>query len=238
MKSAVILGTRPEIIKLSPIIKKLNKKNSVIIFTGQHYDYELSKIFFNDLGIRPPDYFLKIDKTHPGKQMGQLMIKLSEILQDTEPENIIVQGDTNTALSGGLSAVKCKIPLCHVEAGLRSYDWRMPEEHNRIAVDHISDILFPPTNHNKKILIGEKIHGKIFVTGNTVIDSLKLFSKISKQKSTISIPDDDFLLMTVHRSENIANEKILKNIINGVLKSNRKIVFPVHPHTLKKIKIF
>ena len=155
MKSAIILGTRPEIIKLSPIIKKLNKKNSVVIFTGQHYDYELSKIFFNDLGIRQPDYFLKIDKTHPGKQIGQLIIKLSDILQNIDPENVIVQGDTNTALSGGLSAIKCKIPLFHIESGLRSCDWRMPEEHNRITVDHMSDLLFSPTNYNKEILIDE-----------------------------------------------------------------------------------
>jgi len=238
MNIAVILGTRPEIIKLAPIIKKLNKKNSIIIFSGQHYDHKLSKLFFQELNVRQPDYFLNISKTEPAKQIGESMIKISKIIKDANIDNLIVQGDTNTALAGGLTSIKCQIQLSHIEAGLRSYDWRMPEEHNRIEIDHISDLLFAPTKDNQNILQGEKTHGRVFVTGNTVIDSLKMFSKISKQKSTIDIPNDEFLLMTLHRSENIENKQILKNIIKGISHSKTKIIFPVHPHTLKNLKNF
>jgi len=177
MKTAIIFGTRPEIIKLSPLIKNLNKKNSLLIFTGQHYDYELGLRFIEELGLRNPDYKLKISKTNPSVQIGEMIIKLSSIFQQSKLDTTIVQGDTNTVLAASLASLKNNIPVSHVESGLRSYDWRMPEEHNRISVDHISELLFAPTNFNKKTLLKENVHGKISVTGNTVIDAIKYFSK-------------------------------------------------------------
>ena len=153
MKTAVVFGTRPEIIKLAPIIKKLNRKNSVIIFTGQHYDYELSKQFIQQLGLRKPDYSLKITHNKAPLQISEIIIKLTKILEKERPDTTIVEGDTNSVLAGGISSLKSKIPISHVESGLRSFDWRMPEEHNRIIIDHLSELLFAPTQLTKNNLI-------------------------------------------------------------------------------------
>ena len=237
MKTAIIFGTRPEIIKLSPLIQKLNKKNSLLIFTGQHYDYELGLRFIKELGLRTPDFKLKISKTNPSVQIGEMMIKLSTIFQKSKLDSTIIQGDTNTVLAAGFASLKNNIPISHVESGLRSYDWRMPEEHNRISVDHISELLFVPTNFNKKTLLSEKVHGKIHVTGNTVIDAIQYFSKFSEKKSRISF-EKDSILLTLHRFENIENKQVFTNIINTIIKSNEKFIFPIHPHTRKNLKKF
>jgi len=237
MKTAIIFGTRPEIIKLSPLIQKLNKKNSILIFTGQHYDYELGLRFIKELGLRTPDFKLKISKTNPSVQIGEMMIKLSIIFQKSKINSTIVQGDTNTVLAASFASLKNNLPISHVESGLRSYDWRMPEEHNRISVDHISELLFAPTNFNKKTLLLEKVHGKIHVTGNTVIDALQHFSKFSEKKSLLSF-EKDSILLTLHRFENIENKQVFTDIINTIIKSNEKFIFPIHPHTRKNLKKF
>ena len=237
------MGTRPEIIKLAPIIKKFPKKSSTIIFTGQHYDYEMSLQFIKQLGIREPDYKMKLKKLSNtsidrATQIGEMMINLAKIFSQTNPDTVIVQGDTNTVLTAAISSIKCNIPVSHVEAGLRSYDWRMPEEHNRVAVDHISEFLFAPTQQNKTVLKNVNVHGKIFVTGNTSIDSVcENITKIEKLK-TISNDFDDFILLTLHRGENVDDKNILSGIISGLIKSKTKIIFPLHPRTLKKLKEF
>jgi UDP-N-acetylglucosamine 2-epimerase (non-hydrolysing) len=231
------LGTRPEIIKLAPIIDKLNKKNSTVIFTGQHYDFELSRQFFDQLGIRKPDYSLKISHSSPSAQMGEMMTKLPRLFDKLDFDTVIVQGDTNTVLAAAMSSLKCGIPVSHVESGLRSFDWRMPEEHNRVATDHISEMLFAPTSTSKNNLISEKAHGKIFVTGNTVIDAINKFSDLSPK--TNILPDlYDFVLMTLHRAENVDDKTTLVSIIRAVLDSNEEIVFPIHPRTLQRLKKF
>ena len=238
MKTAVVFGTRPEIIKLAPIIKKLNRKNSVVIFTGQHYDYELSKQFIQQLGLRKPDYSLKITHNKAPLQISEIIIKLTKILEKERPDTTIVEGDTNSVLAGGLSSLKSKIPISHVESGLRSFDWRMPEEHNRIVIDHLSELLFAPTQLTRNNLILENVHGKIFVTGNTIIDAINTYSNVSKKKSKISINIQDYVLMTLHRTENVDDKKILSSIIKGILNSNENIIFPIHPHTLKRLHDF
>jgi len=234
MKTAIVLGTRPEIIKLAPIIKKL--KNSSLIFTGQHYDYEMSLQFIKQLGLPTPDYSLKISKSNPPQQMGEIIIKLSKILSKIKPETVIVQGDTNTVLAASISSLKSKIPISHVESGLRSFDWRMPEEHNRIATDHLSELLFAPTKNSQKNLKNEKVHGKIFVTGNTVIDSINMYSKISAKKSSLDLLYNEYVLMTLHRAENVDNKETLSSIINAILKAETDFIFPVHPRTIKRLK--
>ena len=234
MKTAIVLGTRPEIIKLAPIIKKL--KNSSLIFTGQHYDYEMSLQFIKQLGLPTPDYSLKISKSNPPQQMGEIIIKLSKILSKIKPETVIVQGDTNTVLAASISSLKSKIPVSHVESGLRSFDWRMPEEHNRIATDHLSELLFAPTKNSLKNLKNEKVHGKIFVTGNTVIDSINMYSKISAKKSSLDLLYNEYVLMTLHRAENVDNKETLSSIINTILKADTDFIFPVHPRTIKRLK--
>lgn len=238
MKIALVLGTRPEIIKLAPIINKLNKKNSDVIFTGQHYDYELSLQFFKQLGIRKPDYSLEVSHSEAAVQMGEMITKLPAIFEQIKPDAIVVQGDTNTVLATSIAALKCKIPISHVEAGLRSFDWRMPEEHNRIATDHISELLFAPTSVSKNNLVSEKVHGKIFVTGNTIIDAINIFSDVSARKADLDADLADFALMTLHRAENVDDKNILSSIIGAVLESRQRIIMPLHPRTKKRLKQF
>jgi len=238
MKIAIVLGTRPEIIKLAPIINKLNKNNSQIIFTGQHYDYEMSLRFIEQLGLRKPDYSLKISHSDPPTQIGEIITKLPKIFKKIKPDTVIVQGDTNTVLAASLASLKSEIPISHVEAGLRSFDWRMPEEHNRIATDHISEYLFTPTKNSKNNLVLEHVHGKIFLTGNTIIDSINTYAEMSSRKSSLTVDVDDYILMTLHRSENVDNEKTLVSIINGILEVKHNVIFPVHPRTTKRLKEF
>ena len=238
MKTAIVLGTRPEIIKLAPIINKLSKKNNPIIFTGQHYDYEMSIGFIDQLELRKPDYSLKISQSEPPTQIGQIISKLPKIFKKIKPDTVIVQGDTNTVLAASLAALKSKIPVSHVEAGLRSFDWRMPEEHNRIATDHVSKYLFAPTKNSKKNLISENVHGRIFVTGNTVIDALNKYVDLSTKKSKLSVDIDDYILMTLHRAENVDHKQTLVSVIKAILESKHNIIFPIHPRTVKRLKQF
>jgi UDP-N-acetylglucosamine 2-epimerase (non-hydrolysing) len=238
MKVAVILGTRPEIIKLAPIIKQLNNKSTSVIFTGQHYDHNMGMKFIDQLGLNKPNYSLKIPKTKPTLQISEIIKKLSTIFETERPENVIVQGDTNTVLAAGIASLKSNISISHVESGLRSNDWRMPEEHNRIIVDNFSEYLFTPTQITKQNLISENVHGKIFVTGNTVIDAINHFSKISNKYSKLILDYDDYVLLTLHRSENVDNKLILSSIIKSIIDSNQKFIFPVHPRTLKKLHEF
>ena len=194
MKVAIIMGTRPEIIKLAPIINKLAKRDSFVVFTGQHYDYNLSLQFIEELSIRKPDYKLKLAESNPPLQIAEIIIKLSKILYQTQPDTVVVQGDTNTVLAASIASLKSGIPISHVEAGPRSYDWRMPEEHNRIAVDHISELLFAPTNYTQKTLKEEKVHGKIFVTGNTAIDAINLLLEDKKYARRLVDTAYDYLI--------------------------------------------
>jgi UDP-N-acetylglucosamine 2-epimerase (non-hydrolysing) len=237
MNIAIIVGTRPEIIKLAPVIKELKKSECNIIFTGQHYDFNLCIRFFEELELPLPDHILKISKESPAIQMGQIISKLQPVLSKINPDTIMVQGDTNTALAGAICAIKMGIPINHVESGLRSFDWRMPEEHNRIEIDHISDLLFASTKNSKKNLIAEKVHGKIFVTGNTVMDSIKQHMKLAEKRSS-DINESDFILFTMHRAENVDNRETISNIISALIESSERIIFPIHPRTLKRLHQF
>jgi len=238
MKVAIVLGTRPEIIKLAPIIKKLGNRKCTVIFTGQHFDYQMGMQFIHQLELPKPNYSLKISKSNSQLQISEIIAKLSKILSKEKPDTVIVQGDTNTVLAAGICSIKSGIPISHVEAGLRSNDWRMPEEHNRIVIDHLSEFLFTPTQNSRINLISEKVHGQIHVTGNTIIDAINMYSKISKKKSSLSIDIDEYVLLTLHRSENVDNKKILTSIVKGIINSNENIIFPVHPRTKKRLQEF
>jgi len=242
MKIAYVFGTRPEIIKLAPIIKKTTSKNSSLIFTGQHYDFDMSLRFIEDLGLRSPDFQMKLTKlqnntSDRATQTGEIILKLAKILTDVNPTSVVVQGDTNTVLAAAITSIKCGIPVSHVESGLRSNDWRMPEEHNRIAVDHISELLFAPTKQTALTLKNENVHGKIHVTGNTSIDAVSEFIKQAEKKSTLNV-DPDFILATIHRGENVDNKKTLQSIVFGLLNSKGTFLFPIHPRTVNRLKEF
>jgi UDP-N-acetylglucosamine 2-epimerase (non-hydrolysing) len=238
MKVAIVLGTRPEIIKLAPLIRQIGSKNCSIIFTGQHYDNQMGLGFMRQLDLPKPNYSLNIAKSDSKLQISEIIAKLSKILIKENPDTVMIQGDTNTVLASGICSLKCNIPISHIESGLRSNDWRMPEEHNRIVVDHISELLFAPTQNTKFNLKSEKVHGKIFVTGNTVIDSINIYSKISKKKSKLFITFSDYILLTLHRAENVDNKKILLSILKGLINSNENIIFPIHPRTKKRLREF
>ena len=236
-KICLVFGTRPEIIKLSPIIRGSTKGNIKTIFTGQHYDYDLGLKFIEDLGLPQPDYKMELSKNSPAMQTGEIITKLATILPETRADTVIVQGDTNTVLAGAISALKSNIPISHVEAGLRSFDWRMPEEHNRIATDHISELLFASTSTSRKNLVNEHVHGKIFVVGNTAIDAIEQNLAIAEKKSTIH-DVGEFALLTMHRAENVDDKITLSRILDGIIASGERFIFPIHPRTKKRLYEF
>lgn len=239
MKAAIVMGTRPEIIKLAPLIEGLPVRDTRVVFTGQHYDYKMGERFVDQLGLRRPDHALTIPGSEsPGRQMARIIMGLSDILGEAEPDTVIIQGDTNTVLAAAVCSLKMGIPISHVEAGLRSRDWRMPEEHNRIATDHISDLLFAPTTNAMANLTSERVHGRVFVTGNTALDSIKRYSDIASASDSVNTDWDDFVLLTVHRAENVDNAATLTAIVKAVCASRRRVVFPVHPRTRKMLKGF
>jgi len=240
MKISIIVGTRPEIIKMSSIIKTADKEkiNYDIIHTEQHYNYELNKIFFEELQLPMPDYCLNVGSGTQAQQTANAMIKIEDVLIKTKPDLILVQGDTNTVLAGALAATKLHIKAGHVEAGLRSYDNRMPEEHNRRLTDHISDFLFAPTKNNSDILKGENVWGKIFITGNTVIDACLEYLPTAEKKSIIlnNINFEKYALATAHRAENVDNINVLKELVKIFTNCPLPIVYPIHPRTVKRLK--
>lgn len=242
MKLAFVLGTRPEIIKLAPLINKTRRKDSTVIFTGQHYGFDMSLRFIKELGLRQPDYKMQLTKiqnttTDRATQTGEIILKLAKIISSINPDTVIVQGDTNTVLAAAITSIKCGVPVTHIESGLRSFDWRMPEEHNRIAVDHISEILFAPTHETKNNLRKEHIHGQIHVTGNTSIDAIKENIHKAVKKTKIKL-NDEFILATLHRGENVDNKQTVCSIFSGLLNSKIQIVLPAHPRTIKRLKEF
>ncbi|MFW9829603.1 MAG: non-hydrolyzing UDP-N-acetylglucosamine 2-epimerase [Promethearchaeota archaeon] len=241
-KLFIIMGTRPEIIKLSPVLRELKNQNFnyEIVFTDQHYDSVLSKNFFNELKLDKPKYYLKIGRENPASQTANAIIGIEKILKKHTPDLVLVQGDTNSSLAGALTAVKLSIKLGHIEAGLRSYDLRMPEEHNRRMIDHISNFLFAPTEDTVNTLKKENVWGKIVLTGNTIIDACKqnLEYALKKSKIMLEIPFKKFILVTTHRAENVDDPLILKQIIDSFLEIPFPIVFPMHPRTLNRLKKF
>lgn len=247
---AVLLGTRPEIIKLAPFIRMLErlKRDYLLIHTGQHYSFEMDKLFFSELGLPKPKYhFSRGGSVSQAQETGRILQAVEPVLIKEQPDVILVQGDTNSVLAGALAASKVSgIAIGHVEAGLRSYDRSMPEELNRIVADRLSDFLFPPTNDAKKILLDEGIDSsKIFVTGNTIVDAVNenYGLAVKRPKSRHSpCPDTPFFLMTLHRQENVDDKKVLSMILKGVEtvahEFRTQVVFPMHPRTRAKLILF
>jgi UDP-N-acetylglucosamine 2-epimerase (non-hydrolysing) len=209
------------------------------VHTGQHYDYLLSKQMLKDLKLPKPQKSFQLRFSSPAAQIGEIMSKLeSPFKRISKGSVLLIQGDTNSVVSAALTAVKLGIPIAHIEAGLRSYDWRMPEEHNRRMVDHISDILFAPTDNSRLNLKMEQVHGRIFVTGNTIIDAVREHLPIATTKSRVmqNIKFKEYALVTIHRSENVDNPRILGLIFNGLIDSKVPLVIPLHPRTSKRLR--
>ncbi|RQW79603.1 MAG: UDP-N-acetylglucosamine 2-epimerase (non-hydrolyzing) [Methanothrix sp.] len=240
MKVAVVLGTRPEIIKMASIIKHLESGDYdyEIIHTQQHYDASMSQTFFEELGLPAPDHYLNVGSGSQAQQTANAMAKLEDVYQKTSPDVVLVEGDTNTVLAGALSAAKTGIKVGHVEAGLRSHDWRMPEECNRRLTDHASDLLFAPTEYNAATLQKENVWGKIFITGNTVIDACIDYLPVAERRSKVldEIQYDDYIVFTAHRAENVDDPNILGSFVRILTECPMPVVYPLHPRTAKMLK--
>ena len=247
MKIAIILGTRPEIIKFSPIIRELSQNNIeyFIIHTNQHYSENLDKIFFQQFDIKQPEYNLNIGSHTQGKQVGLMLEKIEQVLMSNQPGLVMVQGDTNSGLAGALAAVKLQLKVVHIEAGLRSYDKRMPEEINRKLIDHMADLLFAPAKLQKEILLSEGIsHEKICVVGNTIVDALQQNLVLSRKNRVLNqykLEKNNYFLLTFHRAEN-SNKENLETIVKSMKKIYKKyktqIFFPIHPRTRNLLELF
>ncbi len=247
---AIILGTRPEIIKMSPVIRECESRSIpyFTLHTGQHYSYEMDLIFFRDLELPEPEFNLDVGSGMHGEQTAKILTGVEKILLDKKPGVVLVQGDTNTVMAGALAAAKLHIPVAHVEAGLRSFDRRMPEEINRVIADHISDYLFAPTETARKYLKDEGIPDeKIHVTGNTVVDAVCQNLEIAQKSRDVSpglegLENGNYIVVTAHRAENVDVKEHLKGILEGLLgvheETGMPVVFPVHPRTEKMMKEF
>jgi UDP-N-acetylglucosamine 2-epimerase (non-hydrolysing) len=236
----IILGTRPEIIKTWPIIVQADvdpQIRCIVVHTGQHYDYEMAQIFFEELELREPDIFLNAQGTTHGTQTAEMLIKIEEFLLKENPDVVGILGDTNSALAGALAAQKLDIPTAHFEAGCRSFDRRMPEELNRLLIDSISPILFAPSRQAEINLLWEgHAQSRVFSCGNTQKDVLNHAIKIEKPVEIIQDLVPPYGVITVHRTENTDNLDRLKEILMGIVESPIPLVFPVHPRTKKQLK--
>ena len=244
LKIMIIFGTRPEIIRLSRVFAKLDQYlNLIMVHTGQSYDYEMSEIFFNDLGIRKPDYFLGVKSETLGGQIANIISKSEEVFVKEMPDALLVLGDTNSALSA-IIAKRIKIPIFHMEAGNRCFDENVPEEINRKIVDHISDINLPYSENARLYLIKEGIHpGTIFVTGSPLAEVLNYYKKNIEQSkilSNLGLSKNRYFVASIHREENVENKESLLKLIDSLNTAAENYKLPVfvstHPRTQKLLK--
>jgi UDP-N-acetylglucosamine 2-epimerase (non-hydrolysing) len=244
MKVMSIFGTRPEMIKMWGTLKKLDALNfeHIMVHTGQNFTPELREFFFRDLQLRRPDFELDIDVSSYGREVADVVRKSDELMEKIKPDALLVLGDTYSGLSV-LPAAHRGIKIFHMEAGLRAFDSRMPEQRNRILIDHISNILLPYNGYHRENLLREGIHpSKIIVTGNTTFEAMRAFSpqiEASDILNRLSLDPRGYILLTAHRSENVDNPYYLHNIISAAgrlhAELNRRVIYPMHPRTKSKL---
>lgn len=237
-KIVTILGARPQFIKAAAVSSVFaDFFEEIIVHTGQHYDANMSDVFFDELGIPHPKYHLNVGSGSHGAMTGAMLVAIEEVLLEEEPEYVMVYGDTNSTLAGALAASKLLIPVIHVEAGLRSFNMSMPEEQNRILTDHISNLLFVPTQTAIDNLVREGITKGVHNVGDVMFDGILHFSKIAAEKSEIlaqlGVSENAYLLCTIHRAENTNDISRLKGIVKGLNDSKEQIILPLHPRTQK-----
>ncbi|AFM43284.1 UDP-N-acetylglucosamine 2-epimerase [Desulfosporosinus acidiphilus SJ4] len=240
MKVITVLGARPQFIKAAPLSETLRKKHEEkIVHTGQHYDYQMSDVFFEELGIPKPDYFLGVGSKQHGAQTGEMLTKVEEVLLEEKPDWVLVYGDTNSTLAGALAASKLHIPIAHVEAGLRSYNRQMPEEINRVLTDHLSTLLFCPTDQAVHNLALEGLTKGVVRTGDVMADALYFHARRAselRKGDGLRYPEKSYLLATVHRAENTDNPQRLQGIVEAFSRIDGQIVLPLHPRTKKLLQ--
>jgi UDP-N-acetylglucosamine 2-epimerase (non-hydrolysing) len=239
---AIILGTRPELIKCAPVVLEAQRRGipAGIIHTGQHYSHELDGVFFRELNLPQPIAHVHVGSHSAPKQIGLMIERLADALDELKPSVAMVQGDVNSVLAGALAAYKAGIPVAHLEAGLRSDDWTMPEESNRVLTDRISKWLFCPTDIQRERLRREGIdHDGIHVVGNTIVDASRHYAKVAYEKSDIAerlgVTNKRYALLTMHRPHNVDDPSRLRDMVRAICEAARRheltIVFPIHPRT-------
>ncbi|MBM4760890.1 UDP-N-acetylglucosamine 2-epimerase (non-hydrolyzing) [Bacillus sp. B15-48] len=236
MKFLTVIGARPQFIKAAPVSRELRKiHKEIYVHTGQHYDKNMSDIFFNELDIPKPDYHLNVGSSSHGKQTAKMLDEIERILFEETPDYLLVYGDTNSTLAGALAAAKLHIPVIHIEAGLRSFNKKMPEEINRIMTDHISEFLFCPTETAVKNLENENIKKNVLNVGDVMYDAVLYNRALSEKKTSIlqklGIEPKGYYLITVHRAENTDDPEKMRSIIDAFSKLEGKKVWPIHPRT-------
>lgn len=245
MKIVTVLGARPQFIKaatVSRVFEKQSDINEIIVHTGQHYDNKMSEIFFSELDIPNPEFNLQVGSSSHGVQTGRMMESLDGILIELKPDMVLVYGDTNSTLAGALCASKLNIPIAHIEAGLRSFNRQMPEEINRVLTDHVSSILFPPTDLAVRNLENEDIKGKfVHNVGDVMYDAALYYSDKSSEYleilNSIGVKDKNYILATIHRAENTDDENKFRAILESLQLASKvmPVVFSIHPRTRAKI---
>ena len=242
MKIVSIIGARPQFIKCAPLSRIIRREHEeILVHTGQHYDNEMSDVFFNELNIPKPEYNLGIGSGTHGEQTGRMLTEIEKILVKENPDLVLIYGDTNSTLAGALAASKLHIRIAHVEAGLRSFDRTMPEEINRVLTDHISDFLFCPTGTAVANLKKEGVTDGVYCVGDVMADALEYNRNIAENKSSILdemyLTSKEFMVATVHRPANTDSKNNLSSIVQAFCSvSDQEIVFPVHPRTEKFLK--
>jgi UDP-N-acetylglucosamine 2-epimerase len=240
MKIATIIGARPQFIKAAVISRNLKNHpniNEILIHTGQHYDRNMSEIFFEELEIPKPQYNLGVGSGNHGEQTGKMLQQIEDVLLKEKPDFVLVYGDTNSTVAGALAAAKLHILIAHVEAGLRSFNRKMPEEINRIATDHISDLLFAPTQNAMKLLEKEGLKERSILSGDIMYDSVLFYKeKALQQIFQNPIDDKEFYLATIHRQENTDDPKRLQAIFNAFSNLDKPVLLPLHPRVRSLLK--
>lgn len=241
LSAAVVAGTRPEIIKLAPLVAELGT-DAFVTYTGQHYDEALAGSFFDAFGMPRPTAVVEVGGRSRGDQIGMATSALSRAWEVEPPDCVIVQGDTNSALAGAMAANACELPLVHLEAGLRSYDRAMPEEHNRVVVDHLSDLLLAPTCHALQNIRSEQITSEVAVVGNTIVEAVRSMMPTPQERARIlrrlDVTSGAFILTTIHRPENADDRATLTTILSQLCRVSLPVLFSVHPRTRSRIDAF
>lgn len=241
LKIITIVGARPQFIKASVLSAELIRRDhdEVLVHTGQHYDYEMSQVFFEDLDIRPPNYHLNVGSASPGAQTAEILKRLEPIVAEEQADWVVVFGDTNSTLAGALAAAKHGTPLAHVEAGLRSYNRAMPEEINRIVTDHVANLHLAPTHNAVQILAKEGIVDTVEMVGDLMVDLLHHVASTMPDNPEVlkrlRLKSKTYALMTVHRVANTDDAAVLTDILNAAGRLPLTVVFPVHPRTLNAL---
>lgn len=239
MKLLTIAGTRPQLVKVAAVSRKLRKEfNEVLVNTGQHYDYNMAGIFFDELNIPKPDYNLGIGSMSHAKQTAKMMLRIEEVIEKESPDAVIVYGDTNSTLAAATVASKLHLPIFHIEAGLRSYNKKMPEEVNRLITDHVSELLFAPTDLAVKNLAKENITNGVHQVGDVMYDAVLYNMSLAEEKYNLedfNLESKGYILGTIHRAENTGNKENLVAIVNALLNIESIVFLPLHPGTKSKL---